>query len=153
MSSRLFQNIREKQGLAYAIFSDLQVYRDAGCLSVYAGTGRESTGELLRLITQEFSRLKQEPVREEELRRAKDNLKGALMLSLESTNARMANLARQEIYFGRYQSMDEIVARVEGVTAEELQQLAQEFFQARLIGVTVLGNLDGWKLAREELVC
>ena len=75
------------------------------------------------------------------------------MLSLESTNARMANLARQEIYFGRYQSMDEIVARVEGVTAEELQQLAQEFFQARLIGVTVLGNLDGWKLAREELVC
>src|SRR6266581_9353183 len=113
MSSRLFQNIRERQGLAYSIYSDLNPYRDTGCLAVYAGTSRESAAKVVRSVVSEFRKLKAEPVPEEELRRAKDQLKGSLMLSLESSTARMSNLARQEMYFDRFYDLDEILARVE----------------------------------------
>src|ERR1700756_5450563 len=97
MSSRLFQNIRERQGLAYAIYSDLSPYHDTGCLSVYAGTARESAEKVVRSIVSEFRQLKAKPVPAEELRRSKDQLKGSLMLSLESSTARMSNLARQDM--------------------------------------------------------
>ena len=90
MSSRLFQNIRERQGLAYAIYSDLSPYRDTGCLSVYAGTSRESAGKVVQSVVSEFGKLKAHPIPEEELRRSKDQLKGSLMLSLESSTARMS---------------------------------------------------------------
>jgi predicted Zn-dependent peptidase len=153
MSSRLFQNIREKRGLAYAVFSEITAYRDTGCLSVYAGTSSESTREVIRLILEEFSRLKQEPVPEEELRRAKDNLTGSLLLGLESTPSRMANLARQFLYFGRFFTMDELGARIEQVTADEVQRTAQEFFDQKHVALAVLGNLEGLQVSREDLVC
>src|SRR5207302_7562987 len=119
MSSRQFQKIRERQGLAYAIYSDLNPYRDTGCLSVYAGTSRESAGKVVQSIVSEFRKLKTETVPPEELRRAKDQLKGSLMLSLESSTARMSNLARQEMYFDRFYTLDELIEKIEGVTAEE----------------------------------
>ena len=153
MSSRLFQNIREKQGLAYAVFSELSPYRDTGLLSVYAGTALDTAERVVRSVVEEFRNLKEHPVTEEELRRAKDNLKGSLMLSLESTSARMTNLARQEIYFGRFFTLDEILASIEGVTREEVQQIAQEFFLPEKIGLTVLGNLDGFHITRDQLSC
>ncbi len=153
MSSRLFQNIRERQGLAYAIFSELNPYRDTGCLSVYAGTSRQSAPKMVELVIKEFAELKNNPISEDELRRAKDQLKGSLMLSLESTNARMSNLARQEMYFDRFVGLDEILQRVEAVTTEDVQRLAGEFFQKDLIAVTVLGNLNGLKISREQLTC
>jgi predicted Zn-dependent peptidase len=153
MSSRLFQNIREKRGLAYAVFSEITAYRDTGCISVYAGTSSESSREVIRLILEEFSRLKQEPVPEEELRRAKDNLKGSLLLGLESTPSRMANLARQFLYFGRFFTMDELGARIEQVTADEVQRTAQDFFDRRHVALAVLGNLEGVQVSREDLVC
>lgn len=153
MSSRLFQNIRERQGLAYAIYSDLNPYRDTGCLSVYAGTSRESASKVVQCIISEFHKLKAEPVPDEELRRSKDQLKGSLMLSLESSTSRMSNLARQEMYFDRFYSMDELLEKIEAVTAEQLQELANEFFHTESIAVTVLGNLNGLKLSREQLVC
>jgi len=153
MSSRLFQNIRERQGLAYAIYSDLSPCRDTGCLSVYAGTSRESASKVVQCIVSEFRQLKSEPVPEEELRRSKDQLKGSLMLSLESSTARMSNLARQEMYFDRFYTLDELLEKIERVTAEELQQLANEFFRTESIAVTVLGNLNGLKLTREQLSC
>ncbi len=153
MSSRLFQNIRERQGLAYSIYSDLNPYRDTGCMSVYAGTSRASATKVVESVVSEFHKLKSEPVPEEELRRAKDQLKGSLMLSLESSTARMSNLARQEMYFDRFYSMDELIEKIEGVSSEELQVLANEFFQADSIAVTVLGNLNGLKLNREQLIC
>src|SRR5690349_6525248 len=143
MSSRLFQNIRERQGLAYAIYSDLSPYRDTGCLSVYAGTSRESAGKVVQSVVSEFRRLKVEPVPEEELRRSKDQLKGSLMLSLESSSARMSNLARQEMYFDKFFDLDELIARIEAVTAEDLTKLANEFFKTESVAVTVLGNLPG----------
>jgi predicted Zn-dependent peptidase len=153
MSSRLFQNIRERQGLAYAIYSDLNPYRDTGCLSVYAGTSRESAGKVVQSIVSEFRKLKLENVPDEELRRSKDQLKGSLMLSLESSTARMSSLARQEMYFDRFYSMDELIDKIESVTAEEVRELANEFFLTESIAVTVLGNLNGLKLSREQLVC
>jgi predicted Zn-dependent peptidase len=153
MSSRLFQNIRERQGLAYAIYSDLSPYRDTGCLSVYAGTARESAEKVVRSIVSEFRQLKAEPVPAEELRRSKDQLKGSLMLSLESSTARMSNLARQEMYFDRFFSLDELIERIESVSTAELTALSNEFFRTESIAVTVLGNLNGLKLTRDHLAC
>ena len=153
MSSRLFQNIRERQGLAYAIYSDLNPYRDTGCMGVYAGTSRATATKVVESVIAEFRNLKSAPVPDEELRRAKDQLKGSLMLSLESSTARMSNLARQEMYFDRFYGLDELIERIEAVTAEDLQQTADEFFRTDQIAVTVLGNLTGLKLTREQLAC
>jgi predicted Zn-dependent peptidase len=153
MSSRLFQNIRERQGLVYAIYSDLNPYRDTGCLGVYAGTSRTSAGRVVESIIAEFRNLKSGPVPEEELRRCKDQLKGSLMLSLESSTARMSNLARQEMYFERFYDLDELIERIESVTADDLQNLANDFFRTENIAVTVLGNLNGLKLTRDQLAC
>ena len=153
MSSRLFQNIRERQGLAYAIYSDLNPYRDTGCLSVYAGTSKASATKVVESIVSEFRKLKTEIVSPEELRRAKDQLKGSLMLSLESSTARMSNLARQEMYFDHFYGLDELIAKIEAVTADELQELANTFFQTDSVAVTILGNLNGVRLTREQLAC
>jgi predicted Zn-dependent peptidase len=153
MSSRLFQNIRERQGLAYAVFSELNPYRDTGCLSIYAGTSLESARKVVESITNEFRDLKEQPVGEEELRRAKDHLKGSLMLSLESTASRMSNLARQEMYFGRFFTLDELVESIESVSAADVQRIAQTFFEPKQIALTVLGNLENFRIGREELTC
>jgi len=153
MSSRLFQNIRERQGLAYAVFSELNPYRDTGCLSIYAGTSVESARKVVESIVNEFRDLKDHAVGDEELRRAKDHLKGSLMLSLESTASRMSNLAQQEMYFRRFFTLDELVESIESVTAADVQRIAQAFFDPKQIAVTVLGNLENLKLGREDLVC
>ncbi|HVI06673.1 MAG TPA: pitrilysin family protein [Candidatus Binatia bacterium] len=153
MSSRLFQNIRERQGLAYSIYSDLNPYRDTGCMAVYAGTSLASAAKVVHSVVNEFRDLKNNPVPPEELRRAKDQLKGSLVLSLESSTSRMSNLARQEMYFDRFQDMDELVEKIEGVTVEDLRDIAQEFFQTELVAVTALGNLNGLKISRDQLVC
>jgi predicted Zn-dependent peptidase len=153
MSSRLFQNIRERQGLAYSIYSDLNPYRDTGCMAVYAGTSLASATKVVQAVVSEFRNLKNEPVPEEELRRSKDQMKGSLMLSLESSTARMSNLARQEMYFDRFQDLDELVLKIEAVTADDLQSLAQEFFKTESVAVTALGNLSGLKISRNQLAC
>jgi predicted Zn-dependent peptidase len=153
MSSRLFQNIRERQGLAYAVFSELNPYRDTGCLAIYAGTSLESARKVVESIVNEFRQLKENLVSDEELRRAKDHLKGSLMLSLESTASRMTNLARQEMYFGRFFTLDELVESIEAVTASDVQRIAQVFFDPKQIALTVLGNLENFKIGREDLVC
>jgi len=153
MSSRLFQNIRERQGLAYSIYSDLNPYRDTGCLAVYAGTSLASAAKVVQSVVSEFHKLKTEPVTEEELRRSKAQLKGSLMLSLESSTARMSNLARQEMYFDRYYDLDELIEKIEGVTAEDLTSLANEFFKTESVAVTALGNLNGLKISRDQLAC
>ena len=153
MSSRLFQNIREKQGLAYSVFSEVNPYSDTGIFSVYAGTSIENAEKVLGLIGAEFRSLKAEPVTVEELRRAKDHLKGSLVLSLESTGARMSNLARMEMYFKRFFSTDEILASVEAVTREEVQAAAVASFRPDQTSATVVGSLDGFTLTRKHLDC
>jgi predicted Zn-dependent peptidase len=153
MSSRLFQNIRERQGLAYAVFSELNPYTDTGCLAVYAGTSLESARQVVELVLKEFADMKQREVPQEELRRSIDHLKGSLMLSLESTSSRMSNLARQQMHFGRFFSLDELVESIEKVTAADVQRIARTFFDQKQVALTVLGNLDGFKIGREDLVC
>jgi predicted Zn-dependent peptidase len=153
MSSRLFQNIRERQGLAYAVMSDLMTYRDTGCLAIYAGTSPETVSRVIASIMQEFRDLKANPVPAEELRRAKEHLKGSLMLSLESTNSRMTNLARQSIFFGRFFSLEEMLLSIESVTAEDVLALARESFLADRLAVTALGNVQHLSLDRSLLDC
>jgi predicted Zn-dependent peptidase len=139
MSSRLFQNVREKRGLAYAVFSGLNAYRDAGAFTVYAGCATESVGEVVDLVIADLQALKRTPVAGDELRRAKDHLKGNLMLSLENTASRMSNLARQEIYFERQVSLDETLDGIERVTADDVQHVARDLFSDGRLGLTVLG--------------
>jgi predicted Zn-dependent peptidase len=153
MSSRLFQTIREERGLAYSVYSDLSPYRDTGNLCVYSGTSAGKAIQVIELVLTEFRSLKQELISSEELTRAKDQLKGNILLGLESSNSRMANLARQEMYFRQFFTADEIIARVDEVTAEQLQTMAQKLFQPDRIAVTLLGRLDGVKLERGMLEC
>jgi predicted Zn-dependent peptidase len=144
MSSRLFQNVREKRGLVYSISSGVASYSDAGAFTIYAGTRLSSLEEVLRLCVAELRRLREEPLPEEELRRAKDHLKGSLMLSLESTGSRMNHLARQEIYFGRQFDLDEIMAGIEAVSAPDVLRIAGDLFQGPM-HTSVLGNLKGYR--------
>ncbi len=153
MSSRLFQNIREKRGLAYAVFSGLSSFRDAGCLSVYAGTSLENARQVLGLILDEFRQLKSEAISDQELQHAKDYLKGNLLLSLETTGSRMSNVARQEMYFGRYISLDETSQRVDEVTSSEVLEVAREFFQTDRLAVTFLGPINDFRFTRADLAC
>ena len=129
------------------------LYRDAGAIAIYAGTSPETLERVIQSVMDEFRDLKRNPVPDEELRRAKEHLKGSLMLSLESTNSRMTNLARQQIFFGRFFSMDEMIASIEGVTAEQVQQLAAEAFVCEKLSLTVLGKVDGLKIDRSALNC
>jgi predicted Zn-dependent peptidase len=153
MSSRLFQTIREERGMAYSVFSDLSPYRDTGTLCVYAGTSVGKALECIDLILEEFRKLKDDPLPEEELTRAKDQIKGNILMGLESSNSRMANLARQEIYFGQFFTADEIIARIDAVDIQQVQTMAARLFDPERIAVTLLGRLDGIKLNRNRLVC
>jgi predicted Zn-dependent peptidase len=153
MSSRLFQTIREERGMAYAIYSDLSPYSDTGSLCVYAGTSAGKALEVVELVMAEFRNLKEVPLSEEELKRGKDQLRGNILMGLESSNSRMANLARQEMYFHKFFTADEIIARIEAVTAEQIQGMAQRLFIPDRIAITLLGRLNGIKLTRDRLVC
>ncbi|HEY4045524.1 MAG TPA: pitrilysin family protein [Acidobacteriaceae bacterium] len=153
MSSRLFQTVREERGLAYSIFSDLNPYRDTGSLCVYAGTSSDRCLKVIELIMCEFQRLKSEALPEDELRRAKDQLKGNLILGLESSMSRMSNLARQEMYFEHFFGIDEIMDKVETVSAEQVMEMANFLFSPEKVAVTLLGRLDGLKVTRNQLAC
>ena len=151
MSSRLFQNVREKRGLAYAVFSGMSAYRDAGSFTIYAGCANEAVSEVVDLVVDEMRGVKRALVPDAELQRAKDHLKGSLMLSLENTASRMSHIARQEIYFDRQVSLDETLQGVERVTAEDVQQVATDMFQNGSMSATVLGNVNGLQIPHARL--
>jgi predicted Zn-dependent peptidase len=153
MSSRLFQAIREDKGLAYSIYSETSPFRDTGAFSIYAGTSAEKALEVLKLTLAEIQRLKEDTVQETELKRAKDQLKSNIVLGLESSSSRMSNLARQEMYFGRFFSVDEIVSEVEAITPGDVQSLAQALFRTEAIALTMLGNLGTLTVDRSALAC
>jgi predicted Zn-dependent peptidase len=153
MSSRLFQNIREKQGLAYAVYSELNLFSDTGCFTIYAGTAAETARQVVESVVHELRQLKNDLIGEDELRRAKDHLKGSLMLSLESTSSRMSNLARQELYFDRFMTLDEMIDSIEAVTRDQVQAIAHEFFQTQNIALAMLGRLSGLSITRDDLAC
>jgi len=151
MSSRLFQNIREKRGLAYSVFSGLSAYRDAGNLTIYAGCANDAVGEVIDLMVTELREMKRAPAPEAELRRAKDHLKGSLMLSLENTSSRMSHLARQEIYFDRQFGLDETLDGIEAVTADDVLRVAKDLFSNGALAATVLGQVNGLQIPRDRL--
>ena len=139
MSSRLFQHIREERGLAYAVFSNLTSYSDAGMLTVYAGCANDKVGDVIDLTLSELRTIREELVSHDELRRAKDHLKGSLMLSLESTSSRMSDLARQELYFTRHYTMDETLASIEQVTVEDILRVANDMVRGDQLSATIVG--------------
>ncbi len=149
MSSRLFQEIRENRGLAYSVYSYLPTYIDAGLVVVYAGTEEKSVNEVLRLILKEFKRLKDEPFKNGELEIAKEQLKGNLLLSLESSDNLMTRLAKNEIYFETYQTVESILRGIDEVDEETLKSLANQIFDEQYFCLTILGPMDGSQLKQD----
>jgi predicted Zn-dependent peptidase len=153
MSSRLFESIRENQGLAYSIYSELSPFRDSGSLSIYAGMSLDKTERVLALTLAELTRVKTEAVAPAELKRAKDQMKSNIVLGLESSSSRMNNLARQQMFFGRFIPVEEIVDEIDAVTPEDTQRIANHLFQPELLALTLLGNLGPMKIDRTQLHC
>ena len=153
VSSRLFQEVRENKGWAYSIYSVLSSYKDAGLFSVYAATSLETALKAIRLVMKEIKQIKEKGVNSTELDKAKGHMKGSLMLSLESTNSRMIRLAKDEIYFGRYVSLDEILKAIDRVSPRKIQKLAEELFDPQLLTLTTLGPLAKKDLPDNLLRC
>ncbi len=143
VSSRLFQNIRERRGLVYSIYSMLNLYRDAGSLVVYAGAAPEQASEVVGLILKEFGRLRESLVSSQELKRAKEYVKGSVLLSLESSSSRMTHLAQQLIYYDRFYTLEEILDAVERVTARDIRRLANRIFDNATLALTALSSRNG----------
>ena len=151
MSSRLFQSVREDKGLVYTIFSALTEYVDTGFLSIYAGASTENIEPTIAATMDEVRRLKAAVVSPAELQRNKEQLKTSLMLALESSSARMNALASQEMTWGEFVTPDEVIERINAVSAEDVQRLANEIFQPERLAVTVLGEVDGLTIAPDQL--
>ena len=144
-SSRLFQEVREKRGLAYAVYSWASQYQDTGQVGIYVGTREDNVVQALDVIGTELERLRQEPVGEDELRRAREHVKGRLALSMESTASRMTRLGRSVLMDTPLLTLDETIERLEAVTREHLEQLAQR-------AVPVRRHVGGRDRARREPV-
>jgi predicted Zn-dependent peptidase len=149
MSSRLFQEVRERQGLVYSIHSGVQAFADTGTTYVYAATDPANFAKMLKSILKEVREIKKNGINEDELRRAKDHLKGSLMLSLESTSSRMNRLAKHELHLGAFLTMDEMLAAIDGVRHEEVQALVTELLDEDHLALTTLGPLDRRNLPSE----
>lgn len=141
MSSRLFQEVREKSGLAYSVYSYIASHADAGSLVVYAGASPENQAELLEIMLREIGRFKIEPVPAEQLDGAREQLKGNLLLSLESSDNRMSRLAKNEIYFGTPLPLSEIMEGFDRVTAESIQTLADDILDNSALTLVMLGRI------------
>jgi len=152
MSSRLFQEVREKKGLAYSVYSYVISHADAGSLVVYAGTEPQHCRELLDIALVEMRRIKQEAVPQDELDSAREQLKGKILMSLESSDSLMTRLAKNEIYLRRNQPVDEILAGFDAVTVEDVLRLAGELFDGTCLNLEVMGRTGGLGLEAGSLV-
>jgi len=151
MSSRLFQEIREKRGLAYSIFSTSSPFRNWGVTYVYAGTSPENFEQVVDLILLQFKRMKEEGVRKDELERAREFLKGTLVLGLESTPSRMSWLAKSEFYYNRVMTIDEVFKKIDSITQDDIVRLANKFFIDKYLTLAVIGDMD--RLPIKEVHC
>jgi len=151
MSSRLFQEIRERQGLVYSIHSGVQAFRDTGTLYVYAATDPANFSKVLKSTLKEIRELKKHGISADELGRAKDHLKGSLMLSLESTSSRMNRLAKHEMHFGSFLTMNAMLEAIDHVRHEEVQALVDEVLDEERLALTTYGPLDRRNLPRDLL--
>ena len=146
MSSHLFQEIREKRGLAYSVYSYIAPYSDSGYIAIYLGVDRTSVNESLALISQEISLIQNSPVPENELANAKDFVKSGLFLSMENMEAIMTRIARNEIYFGKYITMKEVIDSFERIKGEDILELSSKIFGGQKLTVAGLGPLEQGEL-------
>ena len=151
MSSRLFQKIREKRGLAYAVSSSLTSYHDVGNLTVYAGCDGGAVRQVIDLVVDEMQTLKSHPLPTVELQRAKDHLRGSFVLGLESTTSRMSQLARSEMCFGRQIDVTETLHAIELVTQEDVQRVACDLFQEGALAGAVVGPITKADVGASQL--
>lgn len=143
MSSRLFQEIREERGLAYSVYSYHSSYRETGTFTIYTGTAPEHVGQVFDIVTHILHDIRENGVTAKELNKAKEQLKGSLMLSLESTNSRMSRLGKNELLLGRHLTLDEIIAKIDRVSHESILRVSRELFQSRL-ALAMVSPLDGF---------
>ena len=141
MSSRLFQEIREKRGLAYSVYSYHSMFAETGLFSVYAGTTPTKAHEVLSIINRELRNVAEGGLTDDELERAKGHLKGSLVLSLEDTSGRMSRIGRSEISHGEILSVDEVLERTDAVTKADAVDVAREVF-SRPMGLAVVGPFE-----------
>ncbi len=151
MSSRLFQKIREERGLAYTVYSGVNAFIDSGFLMIYAGTSPERGRETVQLAMAELAALRDHGPTAEEVTVAREYMKGSLMLSLESTSSRMSNLARQEIYFGKRITLEEILKGIDSVTPEAVHMLAREMFAGAQVGLAAVGKIGRFRMTQKAL--
>ncbi len=151
MSSRLFQEVREKRGLVYSIFSTTSPFRDFGLSYVYAGCGKENLQQVVDLTLQQFSKIKKEGLTGEEIDRGREYLKGTMVLGLESTSSRMSLMARSEFYHGRIITIDEMFEKIDKVRPDDILRLANQYYRDEYLTLAVIGDLD--ELPVKELRC
>lgn len=150
-SSRLWQNVREKRGLAYSVGASISTFEDCGIFSIYAGTSPEKLPEVVDLSIHEIRQIKQKGVSIEELNLAKEQTVSAILLGLESTSVRADALANSEIVFGRQISVEETLEKIENVDAEQVREIANDFFHTDKMALVALGNVNNLKIDRERL--
>lgn len=151
MSSRLFQEVREKRGLVYAIFSTTSPFRDFGISYVYAGTSKENLKQVVDLTIEQFIKIKREGLTKEELERGKEYIKGTMVLGLESTSSRMSYMAKSEFYYNRVITIDEVFEKIDKVTQDDIIRLANQYFKDEYLTLAVIGDLE--ELPVKELHC
>jgi predicted Zn-dependent peptidase len=151
VSSRLFQEVREERGLVYSIYSYPSFFQDTGLFTVYAGTSVKSARQVIQIILKELKKLKNEGLTSRELKKAKDHLKGSMMLGMESTSSRMGQLAKDELSFGRFFSMEEVLHDIETVTRDSVFQIANQVFDPARFSLTTLGPLTKKELGSDIL--
>jgi predicted Zn-dependent peptidase len=142
VSSRLFQEIREQRGLAYSIYSYLSSFSDSGTLTIYAATRPREAARVLELAVRELRRLRAKGLAPKELARAKNQMKGGLMLGLESTQSRMSKLAKDELHQGRHSSLKEMMHQIDAVSGRNVQRLAHDLLDLKSLSVTALGPVS-----------
>ena len=139
MSSRLFQEVREKRGLVYSIYSYLSSFTDSGLMNIYAGTSKESLMPVLELVLKEIKKIRRDGISRKEMNRVKNQMKGNLMLGLESTSNRMSRIARDEIYSGRFYTTDDIINEINRITPSQIQGLLYDLFKSEYLSLAILG--------------
>jgi len=142
MSSRLFQEVREKRGLTYSIYSFLSTYMDAGLFGVYAGTTKDELQEVVDLILKEMRAIQREEIRTEDLSAAKEYLRGSIILSLEGSDGRMSRLGKDEICFGRHIPLDEVLRDLAAVSQGSIAEVVHEMLDSHPLCLTLLGPLE-----------
>jgi predicted Zn-dependent peptidase len=151
MSSRLFQEVRERRGKAYSVYSFLSSYLDAGYVGVYVGTSPQWTREVVEVIRGELAKVTRNGLTAVELDRVKNQMKGNMLLGLETSDSRMSRISKNEIYFGRDVPLEEVARAIDAVTNDEIVRVARRLFPPEAFALTVLGDLKGEPLGDEVL--